>query len=182
MILAVDIGNASVSMGIFKKDELLITAKMSSSRNHTREQYAIEMIDIFSLYKIDRTAFEGAIIGSVVPEMSNTVKDAVKLAIGCDAVMLAPGLKTGLNIQVDEPSQVGEDFVAESVAACKYAKSPCLIIDLKTATKISVIDKNNTFIGAIICPGVEISVKALSQRRKPCRITIPRKPKRSTRQ
>ena len=164
MILTVDIGNASVSMGIFKDNELLFTANMSSSRNNTREQYAIEIIEILSLYGIKRDDFEGAAICSVVPEMSNTVREAVRMAVGCDALMLGPGVKTGLNIRIDEPNQLGEDFVAEAVAACKRAKSPCLIIDLKTATKISIIDNNNTFIGAIICPGVEISVKALSDK------------------
>ena len=164
MVLTIDVGNTRISMGAFKGDELVFTSSMSSVRNRTRDQYAIEILEIFSLYSVDRQDFDGAIISSVVPEMSNTIRDAVEKAINCKPLMLGPGVKTGLNIRVDEPTQVGVDFVALSVAACKKFKTPCLVVDLKTATKISIIDSNNTFIGAIICPGVEISMKALADK------------------
>lgn len=163
MILTADIGNTNITLGVYENDEVICIARLATQRHRTSEQYAIELKAVFELEKINST-FEGAIISSVVPELTRVFKDAIKKVIGCDALVVAAGIKNGLKIVTDNPKELGADLVAGAVGAIAQYELPCLVMDLGTATKISVIDEKGVFAGCTIAPGIGISLDALSLR------------------
>ena len=163
MILTADIGNTNITLGVFQGDTPVCISRLATQRHRTSDQYAIELNSVFELEKID-THFEGAIISSVVPEITRSLKDAIKKVTGCDALVVAAGIKNGLKIATDNPKELGADLVAGAVGAIAQYTLPCLVIDLGTATKISVIDENGVFAGCTIAPGIGISLDALSAR------------------
>lgn len=163
MILAADIGNTNITLGVFDGSTLLKVSRLATQRHRTGEQYAIELKAVFELENIYGD-FEGAIIGSVVPELTGEIKAAVKKVTGCDALIVAAGLKNGLKIAIDNPRELGADLVAGAVGAIARYELPCLVMDLGTATKISVIDGDGTFLGCTIAAGIRISLDALSAR------------------
>ncbi len=162
MILAVDIGNTNITIGLYKDDSPVFVSRIGSDKNKMPDQYAAELSGIFKLYGIKTDKFTGAIIGSVVPELTTVIKSAVKVVTGKTSLVLGPGVKTGLNIMIDNPAQLGADLVAGATGAIAKYETPCLILDLGTATKISVIDSKDRYMGCTIAPGVKISLEALS--------------------
>ncbi|NMP36740.1 MAG: type III pantothenate kinase [Clostridiales bacterium] len=164
MILAADIGNSNITLGVFRDDDLLFESRLATDRLRTGDQYAIELLDVFRLNGLDDPKFAGAIIGSVVPELTNIFADAVEKATARTPMIIGAGLKTGLNIKVDNPAGLGADLVAGAVGAIAKYPLPCLVMDLGTATKISVIDQNGAFLGCTISAGISISLDALSAR------------------
>ena len=164
MLLTIDIGNTNITMGVYNKDELVFVSRLATDRSKTPDQYAVEFKQIFSLSEMPCNSFEGAAISSVVPELSGAMSSAVERVTGCKPMILGPGIKTGMNILIDNPAQLGADLLAGCVGAAALYPLPCLVIDLGTASKISVIDKNGAFCGCTIAPGIGISLDALSAR------------------
>ena len=165
MILTADIGNTNITLGFFKNDcnTPFCISRMATQRHRTADQYAIELKSIFELEKIG-TDFKGAIISSVVPELTRILKTAIEKVAGCEGIIVAAGVKNGLKIATDNPKEVGADLVAGAVGALSQYELPCLVMDLGTATKISLIDENGVFAGCTIAPGIGISLDALSMR------------------
>lgn len=163
MLLAIDIGNTNITLGGYDGDVLSFTARLATTINKTADQYAVELQSILKLHDIDRTAIEDCIISSVVPAVASSVSRAVSFL--CDIVPLSigPGVKTGLNIKIDNPAQLGADLVAGAVGAIGEYTLPCVIIDMGTATTISVIDKNGVYLGGAIASGVRLTLKALCE-------------------
>lgn len=164
MLLAIDMGNTNITIGAFSGDTKIFVSRLATDRARTGDQYAVELLNIFKLYGITPADFSGAIISSVVPELTGAIAEAAEKTAGFKPMLLGPGLKTGINILTDNPAQVGADLVAGAVAANALYKLPCLVVDLGTATKISVIDENGAFCGCTISSGVAISLEALAQR------------------
>lgn len=162
MLLAVDIGNTNILFGLFEEDSLSFKARISSDRKITAEQYALEISGISNLKNIKLDRVDGAIISSVVPELTSLIREAVMMLTGVEAIVLGPGVKSGLPIKIDNPAQLGADLVAGAVGAVDKYSAPCLVIDLGTATKISVIDASGAYRGCVISAGVGISLNALS--------------------
>ena len=162
MFLAIDIGNTNITLGAYDGDELIFVSRIATDRSKTPDEYAIEFKQIFSLYEAPRRSFNGAAISSVVPELSSAMSAAVGRVTGCKPMMLGPGIKTGMNILIDNPAQLGADLLAGGVGAAALYPLPCLVIDLGTASKISVIDRSGSFCGCVIAPGIGISLDALS--------------------
>lgn len=162
MILAVDIGNTNVTFGLYGNDRLRFVSAIATDRARTAEQYAVEMSSIISLNNADAAECSGAIISSVVPELTPAIKRAIKMLTGVNAMVIGPGIKTGLNIRIDNPAQLGADLAAGAVGALGKYETPCLVLDLGTATKISVIDGKGVYRGCTIAAGVRISLNALS--------------------
>lgn len=161
MVLAVDIGNTDIVIGGFEDDALSFVAGVSTHAKKTEDEYAVAFMSVLLLYDVDKTSVEGAIVSSVVPMLNNTVKNALRSAFGVDAMVVGPGIKTGINIRCDAPSTVGTDIICAAVAAHNFYGSPSLVIDMGTATKMLAIDKSGTFVGVSIIPGVNVSLKAL---------------------
>ena len=165
MIIAIDIGNTNIVLGCLDPDtgELFFTSRLASDRVKTSDEYASLMRNMFILNQVERHNIEGSIISSVVPALTVTMKDAIRQLCGRESLVVGAGLKTGLNIVMDNPAQLGSDLVTDAVAAAEYPK-PLLIFDLGTATTLSVVDKRGSYIGGMIMPGISLSLEALSSR------------------
>ncbi len=163
MLLTVDIGNTNINLGIFDGDSLSISSRFATERQKTADQFAIDFLNIFSIYNVDYNKISGAVISSVVPEITVHVKTAVEKLIGTNVIVLSPGVKTGLNIMIDNPAQLGADLAAGAVGAVAEYPLPAFVVDLGTATKIFAVDENRGFRGCIIAPGVAISLQALTK-------------------
>lgn len=164
MILAVDIGNSNIVLGGIQEDRIAFEARLRTDPTKTSDEYCIDIKMLLDVYGFKRGDVEGAIISSVVPQVLNSIKTAIKKLTGKTALVVGPGLKTGLNIRVENPSQTGADLVVGSVAALRANKPPLIVIDMGTATTISVLDETGAMIGGCICPGVKISLDALTDR------------------
>ncbi len=164
MILAVDIGNSNIVIGGIEEMEILFEARLRTDSTKTSDEYCIDLKMILEVYGVQSSQVEGAIISSVVPQVMNSMKTALKKLTGHTALVVGPGLKTGLNIKIENPAQTGADLVVGSVAALREHKAPIIVIDMGTATTVTVIDETGAFIGGSICPGVKISLDALTER------------------
>ena len=164
MILAVDIGNSNIVIGGIQGMEILFEARLRTDATKTSDEYCIDLKMILEVYKVEASALDGAIISSVVPQVLNSMKTAVKKLTGHTALVVGPGLKTGLNIKIENPAQTGADLVVASVAALREHKAPIIVIDMGTATTVTAMDETGAFIGGSICPGVKISLDALTER------------------
>ena len=164
MILAVDVGNSNIVIGGLSGDEITFEARLRTDATKTSDEYCIDLKMILEVYHVDPSQLEGAIISSVVPQVLNSMKTAVTKLTGHTALVVGPGLKTGLNIKIENPAQTGADLVVGSVAALREHKAPIIVIDMGTATTVTVLDETGAFIGGSICPGVKISLDALTER------------------
>ncbi|MCR4615991.1 MAG: type III pantothenate kinase [Clostridiales bacterium] len=164
MILTLDVGNTNISIGAYDGDTLAFVSRLATDRSRTADQYAVELRAIFWLNNTNGEDFSAAVISSVVPELTAAVSSAIERVSGIKPLIIAPGIKTGLNIQTDNPAQVGADLIAGAVAAAAKYPLPCLVVDLGTATKISVIDSRGAFCGCTISAGIGISLEALYSR------------------
>ena len=164
MILAVDIGNSNIVLGGIQGNNIAFEARLRTEPTKTSDEYCIDVKIILDVYGFKQEDVEGAIISSVVPQVLNSIKTAIKKLTGKTALVVGPGLKTGLNIRVENPSQTGADLVVGSVAALREHKPPLIVVDMGTATTISVLDDSGALIGGCICPGVKISLDALTER------------------
>ena len=164
MILTVDIGNSNIVIGGVREDEILFEARLRTDATKTSDEYCLDVKSLMEVYGVDVAEVEGAIIASVVPQVLNSFQTAIKKLTGKTALVVGPGLKTGLNILLENPGQTGADLVVGAVAALREHKPPLTIIDMGTATTISVLDKNGAYLGGAIIPGVKISMDALTER------------------
>ena len=164
MILTVDIGNSNIVIGGVREDEILFEARLRTDVTKTSDEYCLDVKSLMEVYGVDVAEVEGAIIASVVPQVLNSFQTAIKKLTGKTALVVGPGLKTGLNILLENPGQTGADLVVGAVAALREHKPPLTIIDMGTATTISVLDKNGAYLGGAIIPGVKISMDALTER------------------
>lgn len=163
MLLAIDIGNTNITLGAFDGSVLKFTARLATETKRTGDQYAIDIKNMLELYGIHSSEIEDAIISSVVPSVGKSVSNAVSKLCHIVPLMLGPGVKTGLNIKIDNPAQLGADLVAGAVGALDAYTMPCVVIDMGTASTISVLDRNGTFLGGAIAAGVRLTLKALTE-------------------
>ena len=164
MILTVDIGNSNIVFGCVNGDDILFEARVRTDATKTSDEYCVDLKIILDVYGVDFRNIEGAIIASVVPQVLNSLKTAIKKLTGKNALVVGPGLKTGLNIKIDNPSQTGADLVVGCVAALREHPAPLIVIDMGTATTMVVLDETGALIGGSISPGVKISLDALTDR------------------
>ena len=164
MILAVDIGNSNIVLGGMEEMQIIFEARIRTDATKTSDEYCVDLKNILDIYGVKAGALEGAIVASVVPQVLNSIKTAIRKLTGKTALVVGPGLKTGLNIKVENPSQTGADLVVGAVAALREHKSPMIVIDMGTATTMIVLDETGAFIGGAISPGVKISMDALTDR------------------
>lgn len=164
MILAVDIGNSNIVLGCIENRKIEKEARIATDIIKTSDQYCVELKSILDLMKVDIQRIEGAIISSVVPPVLNSFKTAIIKLTGKVPLVVGPGIKTGLNILLDNPAIAGGDLIVAAVAALAEYKPPLLIIDMGTATTITAIDSKGNYLGGCICPGVKISAEALSSK------------------
>ena len=164
MILAVDIGNSNIVIGGIEGKNILFEARLRTDATKTSDEYCIDLKMILEVYKVKVEEIEGSSIASVVPQVLNSIKTALKKLTGKDSLVVGPGLKTGLNIKIENPAQTGADLVVGCVAALREHKPPMIVVDMGTATTMIVLDETGALIGGSIHPGVKISMDALTDR------------------
>ena len=162
MLLAIDIGNTNIVIGGIRDDQIVFEARIATDHIKTSDQYGVEIKNILSLFDVQPGDISDCIISSVVPPVFNSVRTGLVKLIRREPMVVGPGIKTGLNIQMDTPSQVGSDRIVIAVAALAEFEPPLILLDLGTATTIEVVGKGNTYLGGCIIPGVRVSLEALT--------------------
>lgn len=164
MILTVDIGNSNIVIGGVDVERIVFEARLRTDATKTSDEYCVDLKSLLDIYGIDAASVDGSIIGSVVPQVLNSFQTAIKKLTGKQSLVVGPGLKTGLNIKIENPAQTGADLVVGCVAALREHKPPMIVVDMGTATTMVVLDETGALIGGCICPGVKISMDALTER------------------
>ena len=164
MILAIDIGNTNIVVGCIDDKKTYFIERLSTVRTKTELEYAVDLKTVLDIYHIKKTDIEGCIISSVVPQITNIAKLAAEKILKKEVMVLGPGVKTGLNIMMDNPGQLGADLVANAVAGLNEYPVPFIVIDMGTATTVSVVNDKKQYIGGMIMPGVGVSLDALTDR------------------
>lgn len=164
MLIAIDIGNTNIVIGGIQGDAIQFEARIATDRIKTSDQYGVEIKNILALFGVKPCDVDDCIISSVVPPVFNSVRTGLVKLIGKEPMVVGPGLKTGLNIKMDTPSQVGSDRIVIAVAALAEFEPPLTLLDLGTATTIEVVGKGSTYLGGCIIPGVRVSLEALTSR------------------
>ena len=162
MILAVDVGNTNVVLACLENGKAVSMSRYATNRDELASDYALKIRQSLDLDKIDTKMIEGAIISSVVPPVTVAIKEAIKRLFGIDSLIVGSGIKTGINIKIDDPGTAGCDLITGAVGALAKYSPPIIIIDMGTATTLFALDKNGAFIGGSIIPGVKLSYSALS--------------------
>lgn len=163
MLLAIDIGNSNISVGLFGQERnLYFLASIDTDSRKTADQISIDLMNIFSLYGFDLKDVSGAIFSSVVPPINFMMEKALTRLLGKPPMIVGPGVKTGLNIRMEIHNQLGADLVADAVAALEKYPAPIIVIDMGTATTIAYISAKHTYEGGLMFPGVRLSLDALS--------------------
>lgn len=163
MTLCVDIGNTSICLGVFEQGSLRFKARLASDCKKSADEYAVLLAGIFSMKGIDPSEISDAAMLSVVPALTHTLTRALA-AFGTEPLVIGSGIKTGLNLRIESPELLGADIVADTVAALRLAKPPLIVLDLGTATTISVVNSAGELTGCVIAPGVKLSLEALSEK------------------
>ena len=161
MIICMDVGNTNIKYGLFDKDKLIMSFRVATDPKKTSDEYGGQLLSILNNNGISSDSISGGIISSVVPQLDYTLERMCLLYLKFKPMMLAPGLKTGLNLKVDNAKEVGADRVLNNVAALLKYKAPLIIVDFGTATTFNVINKKNEFIGGVISPGIKGSLDSL---------------------
>lgn len=161
MIICIDVGNTNIKYALFDGNELKLSFRVATEHKKTSDEYGGQIISILKNSGIHPEDIDGGIISSVVPPLDYTIERMCRTYLKIQPMVLAPGLKTGLNIKVDNAKEVGADRVVNNVAAVKKYGAPLIVIDFGTATTFNVIDKNGIFIGGVIAPGIKGSLDSL---------------------
>lgn len=164
MILAIDMGNTNIVIGGIDNDRTYFVERVTTNNGKTDLEYAVNIKSILEIYGISASSIEGAILSSVVPPLNSTILSAVEKICGFRPMLVGSGMKTGLNIIMDNPKTVGSDMIVDAVAAIKEYPCPIIIIDMGTATTMSVVDASGNYIGGVILPGLRVSLDSLSNK------------------
>ena len=162
MLLAVDVGNTNIVLGCIEEGEISHVVRVHTASGATMAEYAIQLAQLFDFYGIDRAGFDGAILSSVVPAVTEPLRSAIEKLTGVRCLVVGPGMKTGMNVRIDDPGTLAGDLVVGSVAAMTCYATPVIVLDLGTATTIVVIDRDNCYRGGAILPGVKLGYAALA--------------------
>ena len=161
MIICLDIGNTNIKYAIFDGDKLVLSFRVATEHKKTSDEYGGQLISILSNNKIKPENITGGIISSVVPQLDYTIERMFNTYLNIKPLQLAPGIKTGMNLKVDNAKEVGADRVVNNVSAVRKYGAPLIIIDFGTATTFNVIDSKGDFIGGVIAPGIKGSLDSL---------------------
>lgn len=161
MILAIDIGNTNIVIGCIKDNQILFVERLYTDVKKSVLEYAISVKNVLEIYGVDRKEIEGGIISSVVPPMTGTIYSAAIKVTGKKMLVVGPGVKTGLDIRIDNPAQLGPGLVVGAVAGIEEYGCPLVIIDMGTATAFTVVNEKRQVIGGMILPGVGVALDSL---------------------
>ncbi len=163
MLLTFNIGNRVISLGFVKEGRTVARASLASDKGRTADEYALSLLALLSLHGLKKEDFRGAIGSSVFPALTDTVREAVSLALALRPHLLGSGIRTGLDIRTEDPSELGGDLVATAVGALTKYKGPLILVDFGTAITFSAIDGNGAFLGCAIAPGLSLASASLAE-------------------
>jgi len=164
MLLALDIGNTTVAIGVFKDKSAVRDWKIRSDRDKTSDEYSVILLNLLGQAGLAASDIKQVIISSVVPPLTPVFQSLSQSLFGTKAVVVGPGLKTGMPILYENPLEVGADRVVAAVAAVEKFGGPCIIVDFGTATTFDAISAKGEYLGGAIAPGIQISAEALAAR------------------
>lgn len=178
MLLAIDVGNTNIVYGLFDGPRLVHQFRVETSRGRTADEYAVVVRQLLAMRNVDPSEVKAAIIASVVPALTEPMLALVKRAFGLEALVVGPGIKTGMSILYENPREVGADRIVNAVAAYERFHSGLIVVDFGTATTFDCVTPKGEYMGGVICPGIQISADALfSHAAKLPRVEIQRPPK-----
>ena len=161
MILVVDIGNTNITCGVYREKELICTFRLTTKMPRTSDEYGIVLRELFDRNGMDYTELDGVIIASVVPNVMHSFQSAIQKYLHRKAIVVGPGIQTGIKITSENPREIGPDRIVDAVAAYEIYGGPVLVLDFGTATTYDLVEADGTFAVGITAPGIRISAKAL---------------------
>jgi type III pantothenate kinase len=164
MLFTIDVGNTNTVLGVFRGEELVANWRLTTAREQTVDEYGVLTRNLFTLAGLDRDAITGVIISSVVPPVNWTLAEMARVYFGKKALFVELGVKTGMAVLVDNPSEVGADRIVNGVAAFHKYGGPCIVVDFGTAITFDAISAKGEYLGGVIAPGLGISSEALFAR------------------
>ena len=164
MILAIDMGNTNIVIGGIDSTQTYFVERITTDHVKTGLEYAVNIKNILEIHDIDKSRVEGAIMSSEVPPLNAPISSAINKLFGFRPRLVGSGMKTGLNIIMDNPKTVGSDMIVDAVAVVKEYPLPAIVIDMGTATTMSVVDQKGNYIGGVIFPGLRVSLDSLSSK------------------
>ncbi|HKE35094.1 MAG TPA: type III pantothenate kinase [Candidatus Acidoferrum sp.] len=164
MLLTIDVGNTNTVLGVFRGTELIANWRLTTAREQTVDEYGVLTRNLFTLAGLDRNDITGVIISSVVPPVNWTLGEMSRVYLAKQALFVEMGVKTGMAVLVDNPSEVGADRIVNGVAAFHLYGGPCIVVDFGTAITFDVISAKGEYLGGVIAPGLGISSEALFAR------------------
>ena len=162
MLLCADVGNTNIKFALYENDNQLLKMRFFTNAHKTADDFAVDLYTIFQINRIDTDKINGAIISSVVPKITKPLSEAIEKVTEAKPLIIGPGIKTGLDLRIDNPLTLGSDLVAMCVAVKELYPCPAIVIGLGTATTILYMNKNKAYCGGAIAPGVSISLDALT--------------------
>ena len=163
MLLAIEIGNSNITLGVFSDASLLFKTKISARTERSAGEYAALLYDLLRLHEIPQQEISACILSSVVPTLTGLVETAVRTVSRTSILRVGPGIRTGFRIRIDDPSQLGGDLVADTLAALTDYGPPFVLIDAGTVTTVAAVDKTRTYLGGCILPGLRRSAGLLQE-------------------
>jgi type III pantothenate kinase len=164
MLLAIDVGNTNIVFGLFDAERLVHQFRVESARGRTADEYAVQLRALLDMHSVDRTGVQAAIIACVVPSLTEPMVQLVKRAFGRDALIVGPGIRTGMAILIENPREVGADRIADAVAGYDKAKGGVIVVDFGTSTNFDCVTPKGEYLGGVLAPGLQISADALFAR------------------
>ena len=164
MVFTIDIGNSNIVVGTVNRQGVLFVERMSTDHKKTELEYAILLKSAMEIHGITTNEIKGCIISSVVPPVTSVINRGLEKLTGEKALVVGPGIRTGLNIKIDNPAQLGSDLVVDAVAGIAEYPLPLIIIDMGTATTMSAIDAAGNYLGGVIIPGVRVALDSMVSR------------------
>jgi type III pantothenate kinase len=164
MLLAIDVGNTNIVYGLFDGERLLHQFRVESARGRTADEYAVQLRSLLEMRAVDRDGIEAAIIACVVPSLTEAMVAVVRSAFGREAMVVGPGMRTGMAILIENPREVGADRIADAVAGYDKAKGGVIVVDFGTSTNFDCVTPKGEYLGGVLAPGLQISADALFSR------------------
>lgn len=162
MLLAIDIGNTNIKLGLYDGDTRVLVWRIATERHRLTDDYAVVLRNLFALRGYDMTIVHGCAISCVVPQLNDVFVELARQYLAVEPVVIGPGVKTGMRLLIDTPRELGADRVAHAVAAYRSYGGPAIVVELGTATVFDVVSGEGDYIGGAIAPGMAVSAEALS--------------------
>ncbi len=164
MLLAIDVGNTNIVYGLFDGERLVHQFRVESARGRTADEYAVSLLALLRMHRIEPESIHAAIIACVVPSLTDAMVRLVRAAFGREAIVVGPGIRTGMAILIENPREVGADRIADAVAGFDRAKGGVVVVDFGTSTNFDVVTPKGEYLGGVLAPGLQISADALFTR------------------